>query len=53
MATRLLGVSAAEALNATTVINTLALERGASILRVHDVKAAREAVDITTCLNEV
>ena len=53
MATRLLGVSAAEALNATTVINTLALERGASILRVHDVKAAREAVDIITCLNEV
>ncbi len=53
MVTRLLGVSAAEALNATTVINTLALERGASILRVHDVKAAREAVDIITCLNEV
>lgn len=50
MATRLLGISAAEALNATTVINTLALERGASILRVHDVREAREAVDITTAL---
>lgn len=46
MATRLLGISADEALNATTVINTLAVERGASILRVHDVKACREAVSI-------
>lgn len=34
------------ALNGTTVINTLALERGASILRVHDVRAAREAVEL-------
>lgn len=50
MATRQLGITAAEALNATTVINTLALERGASILRVHDVREAREAVDITTAL---
>lgn len=52
MATRLLGITAAEALNATTVINTLALERGASILRVHDVRAAREAVNITTALQQ-
>lgn len=48
MATKLLGVTADEALNATTVINTLAIERGASILRVHDVRAAREAVEICT-----
>ena len=52
MVTRLLDISPAEALNATTVINTLALERGASILRVHDVRAAREAIDIINCLNE-
>lgn len=52
MATRLLGITADEALNATTVINTLAIERGAAILRVHDARAAREAVDITTCLNK-
>lgn len=52
MATRLLSITADEALNATTVINTLAIERGAAILRVHDVRAAREAVDITTCLNK-
>ncbi len=39
-----LGLTAAEALNGTTVLNTMALMNGASILRVHDVKEAREAV---------
>ena len=39
-----LGVTAAQALNGTTVLNTMALLNGASILRVHDVKEAREAV---------
>lgn len=52
MLTRLLGITADDALNATTVINTAALERGAAVLRVHDVRAAREAVDIITCLNK-
>lgn len=33
-----------EALNGTTVLNTLALTQGADILRVHDVKAAKEAI---------
>lgn len=51
MATRLLGISPEEALNATTVLNTAAIERGASILRVHDVRAARETVDIISCLH--
>jgi len=41
-----LGVTAAEALNGTTVLNTMALMNGASILRVHDVKEAREAVTL-------
>lgn len=41
---RTLGCTPEESLNGTTVLNTLALDRGASILRVHDVKAAREAV---------
>lgn len=36
-------------LNGTTVANTLALMNGADILRVHDVKAAAEAVRITSC----
>ena len=41
-----LGVTAAEALNGTTVLNTMALMNGASILRVHDVKEATEAVKL-------
>lgn len=43
---KLLGGGPEDALNGTTVINTLALDRGADILRVHDVKAATEAVQI-------
>lgn len=43
---RLLGTSPEEALNGTSVLNTLALLKGASILRVHDVKAAVEVVQI-------
>jgi dihydropteroate synthase len=39
-----LKVTAAESLNGTTVLNTLALNNGASILRVHDVKEAVEAI---------
>lgn len=42
----LLDVTAAEALNGTTALNTIALSKGADILRVHDVKAAVEAVKI-------
>lgn len=41
-----LGITPAEALNGTTVLDTMALERGARILRVHDVKEAVEAVKI-------
>lgn len=43
---RLLDCTPAEALGGTTVVNTLALERGANILRVHDVKVCAEAVAI-------
>jgi len=43
-----LDCTADEALNGTTVINTLALQQGAHILRVHDVKPAIEAVKLTT-----
>lgn len=43
MITRLLGIDTSHALNGTTVLNTIALMRGASILRVHDVKEAVEA----------
>ena len=44
---KLIGGTANEALNGTTVLNTLALLKGASILRVHDVREAVEAVKIT------
>lgn len=43
---QLLGTSADEALNGTTVLNSLALDRGAAILRVHDVREAVEAVKL-------
>lgn len=43
MITRLLGIDTLHALNGTTVLNTIALMRGASVLRVHDVKEAVEA----------
>lgn len=44
--------TADEALNGTTVINTIALQQGAHFLRVHDVKAAVEAVKLTTLLRQ-
>ncbi|MEQ3499793.1 dihydropteroate synthase [Tenacibaculum sp. SSH1-16] len=43
---KLLGITSQEALNATTVANTIALLNGTHILRVHDVKEAVEAVKI-------
>lgn len=46
MITRLLDISADEALNGTTVLNTLALQKGAKILRVHDVKEAVQTLKI-------
>ena len=45
-----LDTSAAEALNGTTVLNTIALQKGASILRVHDVKEAVETVKLLDAL---
>ncbi len=41
-----LGVDAANALNGTTVLNTIGLLNGVSILRVHDVQAAKEAITL-------
>ena len=46
MVYKLLGTDALHALNGTTVLNTYALLHGASILRVHDVKEAVEAIKI-------
>jgi dihydropteroate synthase len=48
-----LDISSEEALNGTTVLNTIALMNGADILRVHDVKQAKEAVKLWIALNNV
>ncbi len=43
---RTLEISPEESLNGTSVLNTIALIKGASILRVHDVKQAREVIEL-------
>lgn len=45
-----LNASADEALNGTSILNTIALQKGASILRVHDVKEAVECIKLTSQL---
>ena len=49
---RLLNTTPEESLNGTTVLNTYALLNGADILRVHDVKAAAEAIEIVKQLTQ-
>lgn len=51
MVYNLTGGTAADAMNGTTVFNTIALSKGANILRVHDVKEAAEAVKIWQAVN--
>lgn len=46
-----LNTSAKEALNGTTVLNTIALQKKASILRVHDVKEAQECITLIKSLH--
>lgn len=48
---KLLGSTANDSLNGTTVLNTIALMKGASILRVHDVREAVECVKIVKSIN--
>lgn len=47
---KVLGGTAENALNGTTALNMLALQKGASILRVHDVKEAVECIKLTKAL---
>ena len=49
---RLLNTSPQEALNGTTALNTIALQKGANILRVHDVKECVEVVKIVSKMYE-
>jgi dihydropteroate synthase len=46
-----LQIEASESLNGTTVLNTVGLLKGASILRVHDVKEAKEAIQLVQQLH--
>lgn len=47
---KVLGCTAEQALNGTTILNTIALQKGAQILRVHDVKEAIECVKLVKML---
>jgi dihydropteroate synthase len=47
-----LGVTADEALNGSSVLHTVALLQGASILRVHDVKEAQETIHLVQKLQQ-
>ncbi len=47
-----LAITADEALNGTAVLNTVGLLKGANILRVHDVKEAKEAVQLISAMND-
>jgi dihydropteroate synthase len=47
-----LGIDVSQALNGSAVLNTIALQQGASILRVHDVKEAKEAVTLFTSFDK-
>jgi len=49
---RLLEIESVAALNGTTVLNTIALTKGANILRVHDVKEAVECVKLVSQLQK-
>lgn len=53
MVTKVLNISPNDALNGTTVLNTIALMKGANILRVHDVKEATEVVKIVNSLHKM
>ncbi|MCX6291514.1 MAG: dihydropteroate synthase [Bacteroidetes bacterium] len=50
MIQKVLHVPSEDALNGTTVLHTIALMKGADILRVHDVKEAMEAIKLVTCV---
>jgi dihydropteroate synthase len=53
MINKLLNIKPENALNGTTILNTIALEKGAKILRVHDVKEAKEAAIMVNYFNNL
>lgn len=52
MINKVLGTIPKEALNGTTVLNTIALLNGASVLRVHDVREAKEVSELISYYNQ-
>jgi hypothetical protein len=52
MIQKALDCDATQALNGTTILNTFAIERGANILRVHDVKEASECIKLYNILGK-
>ena len=50
MISKTLDVKTEHALNGTTVANTIALMKGADILRVHDIREAKEAIQLVQML---
>jgi dihydropteroate synthase len=52
MINKVLQIKPADALNATSILNTIALLNGANILRVHDVKEAVEAIKLMEVYNQ-
>jgi dihydropteroate synthase len=53
MITKVLNIKSADALNGTSILNTAALLKGATILRVHDVKEAMECIKLTESLKNL
>ncbi|MCB0401781.1 MAG: dihydropteroate synthase [Flavobacteriales bacterium] len=53
MINKVLNISAQDALNGTTVLNTVALLNGAKILRVHDVREAKETIQLINKLKSI
>ncbi|HKC68796.1 MAG TPA: dihydropteroate synthase [Bacteroidia bacterium] len=53
MINKVIGTKPENALNGTTVVNTIALLNGANILRVHDVKEAMQAIKLVNCYHSV
>jgi dihydropteroate synthase len=51
MIREVLGVTTEDALNGTSILHTIALMKGADILRVHDVMEARQAVMLVEASN--
>jgi len=52
MINKVLGTEPVAALNGTTILNTIALLKGASILRVHDVKEAMEVIQLSSRISD-